>query len=83
MVQIKHFTAPQKLPNFQFSRRANWTWGDKILVSPPPPPARPENHCESKQTYFIVSKKPFTCQSSRQNYSSREIEWVVFTKTAS
>ena len=34
MVQIKHFTALQKKkkkPNFQFSRRANWTWRDKIL----------------------------------------------------
>ena len=36
MVQIKHFTAPQKMPNFQFS-------------------ARPENYCESKQTYFSYS----------------------------
>ena len=34
MVQIKHFTAPQKMPNFQFSRRANWTWRDKILGAP-------------------------------------------------
>jgi len=31
MVKIKHFTAPQKMPNFQFSRRANWPWRDKIL----------------------------------------------------
>ena len=31
MVQIKHFTAPQKGPNFQFSRRAKWPWRDKIL----------------------------------------------------
>ena len=29
MVQIEHFTAPQKLPNFKFSRRANWPWGTK------------------------------------------------------
>ena len=33
------------------------------------PPARPENYCESKQTYF--------------SYFSREIEWAVFTETAS
>ena len=52
MVQIKHFRAPQKLPNFQFSRRANWQSRDKILGAPT---ARPENYCESKQTYFSYS----------------------------
>ena len=31
MVQIKQFTAPQKMPNFLFSRRAKWPWRDKIL----------------------------------------------------
>ena len=50
MVQIKHFTALQKMPNFQFSRRAKWPWQDKILGTPP---ARPENYCESKQTYVV------------------------------
>ena len=34
MVQIKHFTALQKMLNFQFSRRANWPWRDKILSFP-------------------------------------------------
>ena len=34
MVQIKHFRAPQKMPNFQFSRRTNWPWRDKILSVP-------------------------------------------------
>ena len=34
MVQIKHFTAPQKMPNFQFSRRAKWPWRDKMLGAP-------------------------------------------------
>ena len=34
MVQTKHFTAPQKMPNFQFSRCANWPWRDKILSAP-------------------------------------------------
>ena len=29
MVQIKYFTTPQKIPNFQFSRSANWPWRDK------------------------------------------------------
>ena len=59
MVQIKHFTAPQKVPNFQFSRRAKWPWRDKILGVPP---ARPENYCESKQTYFSYSlDKAFHC----------------------
>ena len=33
MVQIKHFTALQKMPNFQYSRRANWLWQGKILSS--------------------------------------------------
>ena len=48
MVQIKHFKAPQKMPNFQFSRRANGRGCTKYSA----PPARPENYCESKQTYF-------------------------------
>ena len=48
MVQIKHFTASQKMPSFQFSRRAKWLWRDTILSAP----QRPENYCESKQTYF-------------------------------
>ena len=31
MVQIKHFTSSQKIPNVQFSRCANWPWRDKVL----------------------------------------------------
>lgn len=27
-------TAPQKMSNFQFSKRANWPWCDKILGAP-------------------------------------------------
>ena len=81
MVQIKHFTAPQKLPNFQFSGRANWTSRDKILGAPHTPPPLPQRG--QKPILVIASKKPFTCQSSRQNYFSREIEWAVFTETAS
>ena len=38
---------------------------------------------QSKPILVIVSIKPFTCQSFRQNYFSREIEWEVFTETAS
>ena len=34
MVQTKHFTAPQKMPNFQFSRCADCRWRDKILSAP-------------------------------------------------
>ena len=48
------------------------------------PPARPENYCESKQTYLSDSlDKAFHLQSSTQNYFSREIEWAVFSETAS
>ena len=82
MVQIKHFTAPQKMPNFQFSRRAKWPWRDKILGAP--------QQCDqtiivnqSKPILVVVSMKPFTCKSFRQNEFSREIEWAVFTETGS
>ena len=44
--------------------------GQKIIVN------------QSKPILVIVSIKPFTCQSFRQNYFSREIEWAVFSKTA-
>ena len=81
MVQIKHFTAPQKMPNVQFSRRANWPWRDKILDAPRRGQKIIVN--QSKPILVIVSIKPFTHQSFRQNYSSREIEWAVFTETAS
>ena len=81
MVQIKQFTAPQKMPNFQFSRRANWKWRDKILDAPQRGQKIVVN--QSKPILVIISKKPFTFQSSRRNYFSREIEWAVFTETAS
>ena len=81
MVQIKHFTEPQKMPNFQFSRRAKMAVarqntrrpqrGQKIIVN------------QSKPILVKVSIKPFTRQSFRQNYFSREIEWAVFTEIAS
>ena len=48
------------------------------------PPARPENYVnQSKPILIIVSMKPFNRQSFRQSYFSREIEWAVFTETAS
>ena len=45
--------------------------GQKIIVN------------QSKPILVIVSIKPITRQSFRQNYFSRGIEWAVFTKTAS
>ena len=82
MVQIKHFTAPQKMPNFQFSRRAKWPWRDKILGAPQ---QRGQTIIvnQRKPILVVVSMKPFTCKSFRQNEFSREIEWAVFTETAS
>ena len=82
MVQMKHFTAPQKMPNFQFSRRAKWPWRDKILGAPQ---QRGQTIIvnQSKPILVVVSMKPFTCKSFRQNEFSREIEWAVFTETAS
>ena len=38
---------------------------------------------QSKPILVIVLIKPFTRQSFRQNYLSREIEWAVLTETAS
>ena len=81
MVQIKHFTAPQKMPNFQFLRRAKWPWGDKILGAPKRFQEIIVN--QSKPIFVIASIKPFTRQSLRQNYLSSEIAWAVFTETAS
>ena len=80
MVQIKHFTAPQKMQNFQFSRRAKWPWRYKILRAPQRGQKIIVN--QSKPILVIVSIKPFTRQSFRQNYFSRKIEWAVFTETA-
>ena len=79
MVQIKHFTAPQKMPNFQFSRRAKWPWRDKILGAPQRGQKIIVN--QSKPILVIVSIKPFTRQSFRQNNFSHEIEWAVFTES--
>ena len=81
MLQIKHLTEPQKMPNFQFSGRANWPWPKKILSAPQRKQKIIVN--QSKPIIVIVSKEPLTCQSFRQNYFSREIDRVVFTETAS
>ena len=48
------------------------------------PPARPENYCELKQTYFSYSlDKAFHSPEFQAKYFSREIEWAVFAETAS
>ena len=69
------------MPNFQFSRRANWPWRDKILSAPQRSKKIIVN--QSKPILVIVLIKPFTRQSFRQNYFLREIEWAVFTEIAS
>ena len=75
MVRIKHFAAPQKMPNFPFSRRAKWPWPDKILVAPQRGQKIIVN--QSKPILVIVLIKPLTCQRFRQNYFLSEIEWAV------
>ena len=78
MVQIKHFTAPpKKVLNFQFSRRAKWPWGDKILGAPKRFQEIIVN--QSKPIFVIVSIKPFTRQSFRQNYLSSESLLIAVT----
>ena len=48
------------------------------------PQARPENYCESKQTYFSYSlDKAFHSPEFQAKLFSREIEWAVFAETAS
>ena len=42
--------------------------GQKIIVN------------QSKPILVTASMNPFTCQSFRQNYFSREIEWAVCTR---
>ena len=61
MVQIKHFTAPQKCQIFSFQDVQNGCGGTKYSTRSPP--ARPENYCESKQTYFTyILDKAFHLQ---------------------
>ena len=78
MEQIKHFTAAEKMPNFQFSRRANWSWRDKILDALQRGQKIIVN--QSKPILVMVSIKPLTCESFWQNYFSREIERAVLLR---
>ena len=52
MVQIKHFTAPQKNAKFSVFKTCKMAVAGQNTRRPP---ARPENYCESKQTYFSYS----------------------------
>ena len=72
MVQIKHLTASQKWLIFKFQDMQIGLGGTKYFIAPP---ARQESYCESnsKPVLVIVAIRPFTCQSFRQNYVSREI----------
>ena len=85
MLHIKHFTAPQKNQKkcqiFSFQDVQNGRGRDKILGAPQRSQKIIVNL--SKPILVIVSIKRFTRQSFKQNYSSREIEWVDFTETAS
>ena len=79
--QIKHFTAPQKSLIFNF-QDVQMEGRDKILSAPQRGKKIIAN--QSKTILVVVSIKPSTCQMSfRQNYFSLEIEWAVFTETAS
>ena len=75
MLQIKHFTALQKMPHFQDLQTGHG--GTKYSVPPPPSATRNIIVSQRKPILVIVSIKPFG-----QNYFSREIEWAVFTETA-
>ena len=66
MVQIKHFTALQKNAKFSVFKTCKMAVAGQNTRRPP---ARPENYCESKQTYLSDSlDKAFHLQSSTQNY---------------
>ena len=52
MVQIKHFTAPQKNAKFSLFKTCKLNVAGQDTRRPA---ARPENYCESKQTYFSYS----------------------------
>jgi len=78
MLQIKHFTALQKMPHFQDLQ----TGHEGAKYSCPRSATRNIIVSQRKPVLVIVSIKPFTCQSFGQTYFSREIEWAVFTETA-
>ena len=77
MVQIKHCHKKCLIFNIQDVQIGRG--GTKYLV----PPSKKIIVNQSKPVLFIVSIKPFTCQSFRQNNFLREIEWTVFIETAS
>ena len=78
MLQIKHFTALQKMPHFQDLQTGHG--GTKYSV-PPPPQRDQKYYCESKETYFSYSlDKAFHLQEFGQNYFSRKIEWAVLLR---
>ena len=81
MVQIKHFTAPQKNAKFSVFKTCKMAVAGQNTGRPPARQKIIVN--QSKPILVIVSIRPFTCQSFRQNSFSREIEWAAFTETAS
>ena len=62
-MKMKHFTTLQKMPKFQFSRRTNWPWRDKMLSFPDLGQKIIVN--QSNAIWVIFSIKLFTCQSFR------------------
>ena len=77
MAQIKHCHKKCLIFNIQDVQIGHG--GTKYLV----PPSKKIIVNQSKPVLVIVSIKPFTCQSFRQNYFLREIEWTVLIETAS
>ena len=70
----------KKCQIFSFQDVQNGCGGTKYSA----PPARPENYCESKQTYFSYSlDKAFHSPEFQAKLFSYEIDWAVFTETAS
>ena len=76
MLQIKNFTALQKMSHFQDLQTVHG--GTKYSV--PPRATRNIIVSQRKPILVIVSIKPFTCQCFGQNYFSREIEWAVLLR---
>ena len=81
MVQIKLLIEPQKMPNFQFSRRAKWPWRDKILGAPQRGQKIIVNQSKPILVIILISIKPFTRQRFRQNYFSRETNFLSYVLT--
>ena len=75
MVHIKHFTAPQKMPNFQFSTRANWTWRDKILGAP----QRGKKIIVNQSKPILVSGKIIFHAKLSGRFSLRQLKYLFLT----